>query len=389
MSTRAKPEPGPGCPRSASAPVSAPDALRRIAEELGPGPFAQVFIFADPGAEIVALAQEGPVLWPGAEVVGCTTAGEITARGYDEGQIVGFALPAAAFSTATLIIENLDRLDTKALVSELLRTRQSLARRAFGRSKEFAVLLVDGLSGQEDQLVSALSGGLGPVPVFGGSAGDGSRFEKAELFAQGRQFTNAAVLTLVRSACDIKLFSFNHLRPTTSRMVVTGADPESRAVVRINDEPAAQEYARLLGLSVQDLSPTVFAANPVLVRVGGRYHARSIQQVGAGDSLVFFAAIDEGLVLTLGEPDDISAHLARELDALSSHRAPSAVLGFDCIFRRYEAEGKQCSRQVSDTLARHGVIGFSTYGEQIGAMHVNQTMTGVAFFPPKAMEPAP
>ncbi|MBD3802216.1 MAG: FIST C-terminal domain-containing protein [Thioclava sp.] len=379
---------GPGCPRSACASASAHDALRQIKEALGPGNLAQVFLFADALADIESLAREGQVLWPEAEVVGCTTAGEITSRGYDAGQIVAFALPAMGFSTELLVIENLDQLDTKALVSDLLRARQSLARRAFARASEFAVLLVDGLSGQEDALVSALSGGLGPVPLFGGSAGDGIRFQRAELFARGRRFSNAAVLSIVRSACDVQLFSFNHLKPTVSRMVVTRADPEARSVVRINDEPAAREYARLLGLHVEDLSPTVFAANPVLVRVGGRYHARSIQQVGAGDSLVFFAAIDEGLVLTLGEPEDISAHLARELDALSARRQPSAVLGFDCIFRRFEAEGRQSVRAVSDTLARHGVVGFSTYGEQIGAMHVNQTMTGVAFFPPESLDAA-
>jgi hypothetical protein len=29
------------------------------------------------------------------------------------------------------------------------------------------------------------------------------------------------------------------------------------------------------------------------------------------------------------------------------------------------------------------VIGFSTYGEQIGALHVNHTMTGVAIYAPE------
>jgi hypothetical protein len=29
------------------------------------------------------------------------------------------------------------------------------------------------------------------------------------------------------------------------------------------------------------------------------------------------------------------------------------------------------------------VVGFSTYGEQLNSMHVNQTMTGVAIYPPK------
>jgi len=37
-------------------------------------------------------------------------------------------------------------------------------------------------------------------------------------------------------------------------------------------------------------------------------------------------------------------------------------------------------------LRRHNVRGFSTYGEQLGALHVNHTMTGVAFYPPDDAE---
>ena len=33
---------------------------------------------------------------------------------------------------------------------------------------------------------------------------------------------------------------------------------------------------------------------------------------------------------------------------------------------------------VSELLAANRVVGFSTYGEQFNAMHVNQTFTGVA-----------
>jgi hypothetical protein len=49
-----------------------------------------------------------------------------------------------------------------------------------------------------------------------------------------------------------------------------------------------------------------------------------------------------------------------------------------------EAQEKQKTGAVSAILRDYGVVGFSTYGEQLNAMHVNQTMTGVAIFPPKA-----
>jgi hypothetical protein len=172
--------------------------------------------------------------------------------------------------------------------------------------------------------------------------------------------------------------------PTARRMVVTGADPARRIVHQINAEPAAREYARLLGKDPAQLTSFTFAAHPLVVRIGGKHHVRAIQRVAPNGDLVFFSAIDEGVVLTLAEPQDMVAHLDRELSALSRGIAPEAILACDCILRRMEAEEKQSSRAVSQVLRKHRVTGFSTYGEQLNGMHVNQTMTGVALYPPGA-----
>jgi hypothetical protein len=151
-------------------------------------------------------------------------------------------------------------------------------------------------------------------------------------------------------------------------------------VRRINAEPAAREYARLLGKDPAQLTTFTFAAHPVVVRIGGQHHVRAIQQVAENGDLVFFSAIDEGLVLSLAEPSDMVAHLERELGALGT---PEAILACDCILRRMEAQEKQKTGAVSALLRRFGVVGFSTYGEQMNSMHVNQTMTGVAIYPPE------
>ena len=381
-------------PVSASAPAASPDAMGDIARALGPGPFAQVMLFADPAAPFEALAQTR--LFGGARVIGCSTAGEITKDGYVEGQINAMALPADLFEVEEILISPLptpqatgeipaaDRFDPRDLVFRILRARQSLARARPEWTYEFAFMLVDGLSGSEDALAAAVAGGLGPVPLFGGSAGDGTRFGRTRIISGGEVLENAAVLTLVRTKCPVQVFSLDNLEPTPSRMVVTKAAPERRAVLRINDEPAAHEYARLLSLPPDHLTSFTFASNPVLVRAGGRHHVRAIQRADPAGEMIFFSAIDEGLVLTLARPQDIAAHLDGELTSLAGETTPSAILACDCIFRRMEAEERQSSRAVSEILARHNVTGFSTYGEQIGAMHVNQTMTGIAFYPPRS-----
>ena len=165
---------------------------------------------------------------------------------------------------------------------------------------------------------------------------------------------------------------------------MTGADPARRVVTEINAEPAAREYARILGKDPEQLTPFIFAAHPVLVRIGGQHYVRAIQQVADNGDLIFFSAIDEGLVLTMAKPLEIAEHLDERLSALSTHGAPDAIIACDCILRRLEAEQKQKTRDVSAILARHRVVGFNTYGEQSDGAHVNQTMTGVAVYPPPA-----
>ncbi len=354
------------------------DVVGELARGLGPGPFAEVLLFCSPRADLAAIAAQAGAVWPGVRIVGCTTAGEISGVGYAEGQVVAVGLPAAAFAVETVFVPDLSRIAREALVAELIRARARLAEARPGWAGEFAFVLVDGLSLREDELAATLATGLGPVPLFGGSAGDGLRFGATFVIADGRVWRDAAVVSFVRTSCGVKVFSLDHLVPSEVRMVVTDADPSARIVRQINAEPAALAYARLLGKDAGQLTTFTFAAHPVVVRLGGRHHVRSIQRMLPNGDLVFFSAIDEGLVLRLAEPMNMARHLETELDRLGQ---PGAILACDCILRRIEAEEKQLYGELSRILQRHRVTGFSTYGEQFGALHVNQTMTGVALYP--------
>lgn len=363
----------------------APGAMMRLRAALGPEPLDLALIFATPQADAGRLAREAARAFGDTTVMGCTTAGEIGAEGYAEGEIVALGLPRAHFRTAVLTVEGLDGLDPRATAEAVAAARARLASVAPQFAEGFAFLVVDGLSAAEDSLAAAMAAGLGGpggMPLIGGSAGDGDRFGSAFVMHGGRAVANAAALALVRTDCRVRVFQTDHLLPTGTRMVVTGADPARRLVTEINAEPAAREYARLVGRAPEDLTSFTFAAHPLVVRAGGRHHVRAIQRV-EGEGLRFFSAIDEGLVLTLARTGDMTAHLARELAALSAEGEPEAILACDCILRRVEAEERQLGGALGGLLSRHRVVGFSTYGEQLGALHVNQTLTGAAIYPPR------
>ena len=367
----------------AHAEAADPAAFDRLARALGPGPFALVVLFLSPEAVAGDLPARIAAAFGDTPVTGCTTAGEIGPGGYSEGGIVAIGLPAADFAAETLLVADLQAIDAQALIGDLIRARHRLTAAHPGWDYEFAFLMVDGLSVKEDELAAAVATGLGPVPLFGGSAGDGTRFGATHVLHGGRLAQNTATLALIRTRCPVRVFSLDHLLPSDRRMVVTKADPARRLVRQINAEPAAQEYARILGKDPDQLTTFTFAAHPLVVRIGGRHHVRAIQRVATNGDLVFFSAIDEGLVLTLAEAQDMAAHLEGELTALARDTAPAAILACDCVLRRIEAQEKQLFGRISDILGRHRVTGFSTYGEQHGAVHVNQTMTGVAIYPPK------
>lgn len=368
--------------RTAEVEADDPDAVRKIVTGLGRGPFSIVLMFFSPETDRESLARQLKAEIPWARVMGCSTAGEISSLGYDDGKIVAMAFPIEHFGVETLLIPDLKTVSPQDLMGSLIRARQNVSRRYPQFTNEFAMLLVDGLSEREDELTAALSSGLGPVPLFGGSAGDGSRFQETFLLNGSEMVENAAILTFFRTDCPIKVFSYDHLSATRKRMVVTKAEPQSRLVQEINAEPAGEEYARLIGVPVDRLDDHVFAANPVVVQVGGKHHVRAIKSVEPNGDMTFFAAIDEGLVLTLAEPQNMTEHLDSALSGLKGPSSPVMVLACDCIFRRIEAEHSQQKSAISNLLSGAKVRGFSTYGEQIGSIHVNQTITGVAIYPP-------
>ncbi len=371
-----------GVLRTAQVAACQTDPVAHLAEALGPGPFTMVALFVSPAAAFEAVVAEAERLFPDTDTVACTTAGEIGGAGYEEGQIVAIGFPETGFATTSLMIEGIDALAPQPVMDRIALERMSLQDRELGMEDSFAFLVVDGLSLSEDTLAATIAPALREMPVFGGSAGDGTAFNRTLVALNGLVASNAAVLTLARSRYRTEVFSLDHLVPTDQQMVVTDADPARRIVKEINAEPAAREYARIVGKDPEQLDRFTFASHPVAVRIGSTHHVRAIQQVTDQGDLVFFSAIDEGMVLSVATPQDMARHLRRKMAELSATQMPVNIIGCDCILRRIEAEQSQQSRELSEILAAHNVTGFSTYGEQIGPLHVNHTMSGVAFYAP-------
>jgi hypothetical protein len=365
-----------------------PDARQAVAElhRLIGGPeIAFAVIFCSPQYDLDAVAAALGDHFGDTPVFGCTTAGEITPFGYIAGGICGIGFPREDFAVSAALFDDLANFElsattekTRAAVAERDRLAAGFGHRA-ASAKGFALLLVDGLSVREEQLVSAVANVIGDTPLVGGSAGDDLNFGRTSVLYGGAFRSNAATLMLVTTPRRFAAFKTEHFLQTDRKVVVTGADPANRVVTEINGEPAAFEYARIVGVNGGPLTPRTFAAHPLMVRVGGQYHVRAIQKVNADDSLTFFCAIDEGLVLTVAESVDVVQDLENLFQRIGEEVGKlDLIIGCDCVLRNLEIEQRAQKRVVSELFMRNGVIGFCTYGEQFNAMHVNQTFTGIA-----------
>jgi hypothetical protein len=362
-------------------------AVRELIDGIRQTDPALVVFFCSTEFDLAGVEREIGALVNGVPVVGCTSAGEITPAGYLTGSIVGFSLAGPDFAAVAAPVRRLSRFsiaDGQDIVGQLRRRLEEQAGPVSG-DNTFAFLLVDGGCKCEEIFLSSIHPALRGIPLFGGSSGSDLGSGRPRVFFDGQFHADAAVLVLVRTERPFTLFTTSHFVHSETKMVITEADPVNRIVSEINAEPAAAEYARIVGLDAGSLSPMMFATHPVMVKIGGRYYARSIQKVNDDGSLTFFCAIDKGIVLTVAQGREI----LEDLDSLFTRLcgevgALQLVIGADCVLRNLELDQKQLKQQAGSLLARHNVIGFSSFGEQFQAMHVNQTFTGAAIgFPPQ------
>lgn len=145
----------------------------------------------------------------------------------------------------------------------------------------------------------------------------------------------------------------------------------------------ADEVNRLFA-DVPVVGCTTAGASPVVVAIDGTDYVRSIQKANPDGSLTVYCAIDEGLVLRVVRGVDLLGNLERAFDNLRASVGPlEMVIACDCMLRKLEMTQSGLKESVGRVLHRNNIVGFSTYGEQFRSVHVNQTLTGIAFGCPR------
>lgn len=344
-----------------------------------------VVFFCSSNYELERLAEALNGLFAGVRVIGCTTAGEIGPAGYRDHSLSGFSLGASAGHAVSGLLPELQTFTAargQAFTQNLTQQLEELSAHDH-RANSLAFLMIDGLSIREEPVVHTLQSALRGIPLCGGSAGDDLKFVSTWVFHDGAFHRDSAVLLLLSTRLPFRIFKTQHFISDQERLVVTEADAEQRLVKEINGLPAADEYARILGIKPEELDAAHFAATPVVVVIDGTDYVRSIQQANPDGSLRFYCAIEEGLILRVARGTDLLTNLAEAFDEIRKEIGPPILtLGCDCILRNQEITQKKLKEKAGAEFMRNNAVGFSTYGEQYGSVHINQTFTGIAIGSP-------
>ncbi len=340
-----------------------------------------VFAFWSTAQDPQAIASALAARFPGTPVVGCSTAGEILDGQRRTGTLSVSAVygAEAQWAVERLNLAAADAASAKAVANRLF-AKLGVDRETLDTHKYVALLLIDGLAGREEDVVAELAAALEGVPLVGGSAGDDLAFKRTHLLHEGQAHSGIAVVVMIHAPGGYDIFKHQHFVRTGRALVVTKVDPKQRRILELDGRPAAQAYAEAIGVRRDQLDGATAFGHPITFATHGEIYVRSVQTVNADDSLSFYCAVEEGMVVEIGGREAMVDALDRAIDVhLREHPRAALFLGFNCILRALEMSKAGTEREVACAWQRmaDASIGFDTYGEQLNGLHINQTLVGV------------
>ena len=305
-------------------------------------------------------------------LIGCTTAGQIATVGPSDVGVVVTALGGKGFAVRTTVAADASRnlREAGARVARGLPDRADLPHKVM-------LLLSDGLSGDQQEIVRGAHGVLGAaVPLVGGCAGDDLKMSRTFQFYDDRVLTDSVVAAGIASSAPLGVGVRHGWRRIGEPMLVTSS--RSNRVYTLDDRPALDVYLEQLGVTEPARPDQEGLARLALTHPFGLHRSNGEDQVrfiDGGDfaerSLSCSAEVPQGALVWIMEGDSRSVLEATDAacgDSLAAlgRRPPLGMIAFDCIARR-AVLGERGIRSEIDQLAAMAagapVAGFYTYGE--------------------------
>ena len=299
--------------------------------------------------------------FPSAQIVGCSSAGNILNATVTDGDIV---VAAIQFDATHVVIRSkvLEKQEDAGEVSK------ALIRELINPELKHVFLLSDGLFISGSELTRNLNSFS--VPVTGGLAGDGDRFGESWVMANGPARQHQLVFVGFYGKLDVSFgFSTGWKEFGPERKVTRS---EKNVVYEIDYKPALDIYVSYLGELSDDL-PSSGLRFPLSIKLTeqGASTVRTLLGVDWNEkSLTYAGDIPQGSLCKLMKTDvdsliDASAELAGELAASTANKSTLCLIVI-CVGRRLVMA--QIAEEELDAIQKilgqdTTIFGFYSYGE--------------------------
>lgn len=352
-----------------------PDAIEDLKQQCGDPNPRVVIVFASAKYDSLALSQQMQKAFPEACVAGCSTAGEIACGRMLNGSVVALFLDEDIVEdAASAVIEDIGWETCVQGAFSKFEQHFKAPVSSLDLHKHVGLVLVDGLSGAEERLMEKIGDGT-DVFFIGGSAGDDLQFQSTHVLADGKSYTNAAVLVLLRLKRGFEIVKTQSFKPTGRTLVATKVDEGLRMVIEFNHRPALDAYAETLNIAPEHAASQFFH-HPLGLMIEGEPFVRSPQRV-EDRSIRFYCRIKQNMELAVLETTDIVADTRAAIEAQGAGDI-QGLIEFQCCLRTQQLRNENRCEQYGAIFSGVPMVGFSTYGEAYLG-HINQTSTILIF----------
>lgn len=220
------------------------------------------------------------------------------------------------------------------------------------------------------------------IPVFGGSSGASGPGAANFVSLDGMTLDKGCVFALIRNLEGrIGLFKENIYKPMNTVFTATEVDCEERVVYEFDGMPAADAFAKALGVDRSELQDQIIT-HPLGRMIGDDICITEGKDVMSDGSISFYARIYNCTKLAILESENwekVWNRTAGEVNAVMDKK--SFTIAVNCAARSIMFEkGDKMGDFVDGLSKEYGpFIGISGFGEQLNSEHLNQTLLLAVF----------
>jgi len=354
--------------------------VNRLTEEIGQPDIKAVIYFFSLSLEEHDLPREFARAFPGADCIGASMCGGWSSEGALKTGVAAMSLSGDEVAQVFVSFQEGVKKDpiaaAHAAIAEL---KQKTVNEKINPDECLGLIFFDGLClGELIMKEFTMEQGLN-MAFIGGAAADEMSFSRTLVSFNGRVSGDGLAVVILKMKIPFFFGHYVHYLPTEKSFIITRVEKMQRIAWEINGEPAAEFYARQLGLDESRLTVDVFARNPLGLILGESVYVRSPNRIVEGGGLQFYSYIEAGTKVSLLRQGDIIANANKSIERASQFLTGiQGCLLFNCMQRYLELIELDKIDAFNDVFKKYRMIGFNTYGEELFTHH-NQTLTAVFF----------